>query len=152
MTKQIKTKNNPFINSSNNKSIASTLVPGKNIHSFLAGQLGLKAVMFERNLYSWCKKLCPDFNGNHWRLYCLNNGGFFMAPDAKACISFNGYTGSFDAETVGVIVSLFTLKSLAFAGQTNSTVFSDKYFLLTDFADIHPNSSDIFTAIELFKI
>lgn len=119
---------------------------------FLPYHLGDWAMKFESETFSWADSLCLNYSGGYWEFYSLNNGGFFMAPDMKydveIFVSGNGFSGKLSGEVAGIITTLFALSSLAFDYYEVNDIFSIKYHQLRDYAKVHPESIDIFSAID----
>jgi hypothetical protein len=106
-------------------------------------------LIFEGAVYARLRHLCAHYHGGYWEFFDLSNGGCYMAP---ACGEFhlqapNGYEGTVDADTTGVIVTLYALSHLSFQHPTKD-VFAKHFHELRDFAMDHPQASAIFAAID----
>lgn len=132
--------------------IHSYIVKEQNRLDFLPSHLGNWVAKFEQETFCWAEALCPSYSGGYWEFYNLSNGGFFMAPDMgysiEMFVSGNGFSGKLSSEAVGIIATLFALSSLAFDYYEVSDIFSIKYHQLRDYAKEHPESIDIFSAID----
>jgi hypothetical protein len=104
----------------------------------------------ENYTYNTLSKLSKDYNGGLWKFYKLSNGGFYMAPHMSRKLSVmvhgNYYEGEVSADAAGIIATLFTLCALCH--QFPSDRYIDLYDHLRDYVSFHPESSEIFRAID----
>ena len=140
------------------QTITATQVPEHQRLNFLPRVFGPRlALLGESAVFDWMGHLCPDYSGGYWQFFDLSNGGFFMALDEGSCptsestpllrisVEGNGYTGTLSAEAAGVLVTLFALNHLLFAGHHG---LIDAYDALTDFARQHPEVRAITRALD----
>lgn len=93
---------------------------------------------------------CKNYTGGYWEFYELSNNGFFMAPQSvepyNLFIEGNGYEDIVSNDAAGIIVTSYVLNKLVW--KTESELLVDQYYLLLDFARQHPESGQIFAAID----
>lgn len=116
----------------------------------LPALLGSHALRFEMYVFGWMRRLAPDYDGAHWEMYLLNNGGFYMAPTSRAAyvlsVETNQFDGTLCADAAGIVATLFALNQLAWEFKDAS--FADLYHSLLDFAAEHAEFSLIYRAID----
>lgn len=97
-------------------SITTTLVPPIHRDTFLSHHFDLHAKLFERRLHAEMKTLCPDFESGYWNYINLSNGGCYLVPTTQPSyrikFRFTRTPEEFDADTTGILATLFTLRSL----------------------------------------
>lgn len=134
---------------------ASIVLEDQRLH-FLPKHVGTGLVMieFEARVFSNLEELSADYKGGFWHFYELSNQGFYMAPNSDSPMSLlvdgNGFNGVMSADAAGIVSTLFTLSQMSFkyAGKAVGNRFSDGYHRLMSFADSHPESRQIFGAID----
>lgn len=116
----------------------------------LPALFGSHAVRFEMYVFGWMRRLAPDYDGAHWGMYRLSNGGFYMAPTSKPTyvlsVDTNQFEGTLCADAAGIVATLFALNQLTWEFQDAS--FADLYHSLLDFAAEHAEFSLIYRAID----
>lgn len=115
---------------------------------FGAGRFCFQVEIF---IYSFADRLSADYAGGYWDFYTLSNGGFFMAPrSAKPFVvtSPNGYTQTLSPEAFGIVACLYAYSAL----MGKNDAFREKYLafyeMLLDYAEVHPEHAEIYTAID----
>lgn len=134
----------------NQSLIQSTLVSNKLRGSFLPKHLGNNYLRFESMIYQMMDHFCKNYSGGYWEFYELSNNGFYMAPQSgepyNLFIEGNGYEDIVSNDAAGIIVTSYVLNKLVW--MTESELLVDKYYFLLDFAGQHPESGQIFAAID----
>lgn len=104
----------------------------------------------ENYIYDTLHKLCKDYSGGYWKFYTLSNGGFYMAPNMSGKLTMmvhgNYYEGEVSSDAAGIIATLFALCAFCHKFQTDRYI--DLYQHLRDYVSFHPESSEIFRAID----
>ena len=111
---------------------------------------GIRMTTFEGAVYDFMHRFAPDYRGGFWQFYELSNGGFYMAPDRESyrfCVDTNGYEGVLSADAAGIAVCLFACSHLSFHDR-GSDLFAERFHQLREFALDHPESAEIFAAID----
>lgn len=115
---------------------------------FFGANLMLVGESYVYNFMGWLST--ADYKGGYWNFYKLTNGGFYLAPhmSKKLRLSWagNGYEGVVSADAAGVIATLFALGLLAERYSDERLV--DLYHHLRDYVAFHPESSEIYAAID----
>jgi Antirestriction protein len=135
-----------------NESVAPTAVriAERDRLSALPRHFGLQSMLrVESAVYSAMRELAREYTGGYWHYYELENGGFYMAPDAATpfAVSVHGnhFTGTLSADAVGIVASLFGINRVANTGCERCI---EHYYLLRDYAASHAENGDIFRAID----
>ena len=87
----------------------------------------------EPTIYNTASRLSADYRGGYWLMYRLENGAFYMAPDAQSFrVSCpNSFEGTMSGDAFGVTVCLYTYSELSFSAvQGLVEVCSEQYHLL----------------------
>jgi hypothetical protein len=131
--------------------ITSTLVPESGRLRFLPRHFDFYGIVFERELYAQMRHLCSHYTGGLWNFHDLDNGGCYLAPSEKPVyrliVNGNGFDGTVDAETAGIVATLFALSHLSFRFPSID-VFAERFHQLREFAGEHPKRRLIFAAID----
>lgn len=133
-------------------SITKRIVPD-NQRMEVADQLfGMGYVLqFEPRAFQLAQALTDDYDGSYWAFYALSNAGFYMAPTALPRYkvrSDNGFVGSVEADTLGIIVCLYAYSDLSFGVGRLAQTCATQYHLLREYALSHPDASTIMAAID----
>lgn len=116
----------------------------------LPALFGPHSVRFEMYVFGWMRRLAPEYDGAHWDMYRLSNGGFYMAPTSQPTyvlsVDTKQFEGTLCADAAGIVATLFALNQFAWEFQDAS--FADLYHSLLDFAAEHAEFSLIFRAID----
>ncbi|WP_319586759.1 antirestriction protein [uncultured Desulfobulbus sp.] len=105
----------------------------------------------EPRIYVTAGRLSTDYRGGYWLMYRLENGGFYMAPDADAfqVVCMNGYEGPLSGDAFGITVCLYAYSELCFSGISRLVeVCSEQYHLLREYMFEHPEVAAILRAID----
>jgi hypothetical protein len=131
------------------RTVTATLVSDSQRLDFLPRHFRNWALTFEGAVYTHLRDLCADYNGGYWRFFDLSNGSGFMAPDSGQfrLTAPNDYEGTVDADTAGIIATLYALSHLSFQ-HPHAEVFGEHFHALREFALDHPNAEAIFAAID----
>ena len=129
--------------------VAATVVPDSQRLDFLPRHFRNWTATFESAVYMHLRDLCADYTGSYWQFFDLSNGGCYMAPDLGQfpMLAPNDYEGTVDADTAGIIATLYALSHLSFA-HPNAEVFAEHFHALREFALDHPSTEAIFAAID----
>ena len=106
---------------------------------------------FEPRIFQLAEALAEDYEGSYWAFYGLSNGGFYMAPTAQECYnvrSENGFADSVEADTLGVIVTMYTYSDQSFGVGKLAQTCATHYHPLRQFALGHPAARTIMAAID----
>lgn len=130
--------------------IVATDVPADRRSDFLLQKLGPKHCVRGENLvHAWMGGLAEDYRGGDWRFVELSNGAFYLAPKLAEPLHLrvpgNGFDGTLDPDAAGLVATLFALNQLASGG---NEALADSYYQLLDYVHQHPQSRDIFSAID----
>ena len=139
-----------------NDSVAENVITASEVDdvhrlNFLPEFFGANLMLVGENyIYSTMEKLSKTYRGGFWKFYKLSNCGFYMAPhmSKKLSVSVHGnyYEGEVSADAAGIIATLFTLCALCH--QFPCDRYIDLYQHLRDYVSCHPESSEIFRAID----
>lgn len=135
--------------------VTATLVAQKDRGMFFPKHLGMSRLLTgENTFYHFMDKLVPDYKGGNWTFYNLSNGGFYIAPSFRHAHlqSMNGSKVLVTGDAAGVIVTLFVLNYWLNQYEEINDEAGEKlyhqYYSLLDFASGHPESVNIFRAID----
>ena len=109
-------------------------------------------ITLEPRIFAWMDRLCADYHGGIWRFSTLSNGGAFMAPesdhDEKWTLfnSMNGNGAELTSEAAGMVACLMAYSH--HACRTECDAMTEHYYLLRDYALIHPECSAIMHLID----
>ncbi|MDI7493873.1 MAG: antirestriction protein [Citrobacter sp.] len=109
-------------------------------------------ITLEPRIFAWMERLCADYHGGIWRFSTLSNGGAFMAPesehDEKWALfnSMNGNGAELTSEAAGMVACLMAYNH--HACRTECNAMTEHYYLLRDYALIHPECSSIMHLID----
>lgn len=109
-------------------------------------------ITLEPRIFAWMERLCADYHGGIWRFSTLSNGGAFMAPesehDEKWALfnSMNGNGAELISEAAGMVACLMAYNH--HACRTECNAMTEHYYLLRDYALIHPECSSIMHLID----
>lgn len=126
---------------------------------FLPRVFGSRSYMQGESLvYTWMRRLSPDYTGGFWEYYDLSNRGFFMAPNAESCAIHegrpallirceegNGFEGLLSPEAAGVLATAFAINHMLFTGHPH---LEDAYYRLKDFVFEHAESRLLIAALD----
>jgi len=129
----------------------ASLVPDSRRLAFLPRWLGRRHYLRgELLVYTFAEKLSPDYRGGYWGFFECSNGAAFMAPQTSRTFATawpdNYFSATLNAESFGIVASLFALGYLA--NNTNAESVIDRYHSLRDFACDHPDAGKILAAID----
>ena len=135
--------------------IATEVSEGQRLN-FLPEVFGPRLMMVAESLvYKWAGQLCDDYVVALWRFYRLSNGSAYLAPNGDepytVRVPRNGFGGSFNPDSFGIVVTLFVYNQLAAmiderGGKCDALV--ERYYHLLDFAEQHEQAAAIFRAID----
>lgn len=133
--------------------ITSQLIANSNRVQHTADLFGVYFPMcLEPFIYAMTDSIAPDYRGGFWNFYALNNGGFYMAPDADhsfAVCCENGYEGRLSADGLGITVCLYAYSQLSFTGIPSfADRCAEQYHLLREYMLDHPEAAGILRAID----
>ena len=136
---------------SNCDSITKTeAIDGVNRSNVVFSLFGKNHILAEQLVYKWMDTLAPEYNGGYWRIYQLSNEGFYMAParDSGFTVHCPGWGDEvhLSADAAGLVACLFAINQLA--NQTHQENIIRLYYLVRDYALIHPEFEGILRAID----
>lgn len=103
-------------------------------------------------IYNMANYIAAEYNGGYWLMYRLNNGGFYMHPDAKepyTVVCDNYYQGELSPDAFGITACLYTYSYLSFSDNEElAQIGATQYHLLRAFALEHDEAQAILTAID----
>ncbi|HCB1520851.1 antirestriction protein [Citrobacter braakii] len=134
--------------------ITASVVPDKLRIGFWPQHFGSipQWITLEPRIFAWMDRLCADYHGGIWRFSTLSNGGAFMAPesdhDEKWTLfnSMNGNGAELTSEAAGMVACLMAYSH--HACRTECDAMTGHYYLLRDYALIHPECSAIMHLID----
>ena len=105
----------------------------------------------EMTVYHLMERLSPlDYRGGLWDFYERDGRPLYLAPTSKPRFQIvcntNGYEGKVSADAAGIIATLFAFSHLSFKYPVDA--MSEGYGRLYDHAADHPESAEIFQAID----
>ena len=109
-------------------------------------------ITLEPRIFAWMERLCADYHGGIWRFSTLSNGGAFMAPESEhdekwtLFNSMNGNGAELTSEAAGMVACLMAYNH--HACRTECDAMTEHYYLLRDYALIHPECSAIMHLID----
>ena len=129
--------------------VLATLVSEAERLAFLPRHFGRQMMTFETAVYAQMQALSADYAGGFWEFYDLTNGGCFMAPRGVPLrvAAPNDFDETMEAETAGIVATLYALSLLSFKYQWVET-FATRFLQLRDFALDHPQARAILRAID----
>jgi hypothetical protein len=90
--------------------------------------------------------------GGYWHFYCLDNGGFYLAPDDNRVFAVscdNYFTGELSADALGITACLYAYSHLSFSGDTDfARACAQHYHWLRVYTYDHPEVAAILGAID----
>ena len=119
---------------------------------FLPTLFGRKHLLIgEMTVYHHMERLSPrDYRGCLWDFYERDGKPLYLAPASKPRLQIicdtNGYEGEVTAGAAGIIATLFAFSHLSFRYSVN--LMAEGYGRLYDYAADHPESAEIFQAID----
>lgn len=133
--------------------ITASVVDLENRVNFLPKLAGKYYMQFEPNVYCMLERFCSSYTGAYWQYVQLSNSSGFLYPviDGELNITnaMNYFSADVDAETAGIIVTLFTFA--AFAEQVEepyNTMFYKHYVNLLNYVETLDSRDLIFSAID----
>lgn len=130
--------------------VTATLVKGYRRMEMLPKYFERLDLHVERGIFDLMRWLSDDYNGGFWDYYELSNGGFFMAPTRpekmKVLVVTNYYQGTVSSQAAGIIACLFAYREMSHTHRNDN--LAGHYHLLREYAFEHPESEEIFAAID----
>lgn len=135
----------------NPRTIIANEVPVRERCGCFPGFFGNHFIDTENTVYAFAENIVVGYKGEFWDFFRLTNGGFFVAPRKallyEVMVPFgNSYRGEMTARAVGLVVCIFAYSFLA--NKTANEVFIDQIEYLREYANLHPEGSKIFAAID----
>lgn len=109
-------------------------------------------ITLEPRIFALMDRLCADYHGGIWRFSTLSKGGAFMAPESEhdekwtLFKSMNGNGTELTSEAAGMVACLMAYNH--HTCRTESDAMTEHYYLLRDYALIHPEYSAIMHLID----
>jgi hypothetical protein len=135
---------------SEDQTIRAFTVSGAARMTLLPRHFGRHMLTFEGFVYDLMRQFSQQYDGGDWRYTELSNGSMYMTPPERTyrlTIRSNGYHGEMTADAAGITVCLFACSLLSFEYR-GTEVFSRHFHGLREFALGHPESTEIFAAID----
>lgn len=129
--------------------IQACLVPDCAKIQTLSRHFGPHVLALERRVHECMSEFSSDYCRGSWRLFELDNGGFYMSPPGEVyelCIFSRGFRGLMSADAAGITVCLFAYSYLSFEITTDA--FFRHFLSLRDFAMGHAETRTIFHAVD----
>ena len=134
--------------------ITASLVPDELRIGFWPQHFGSipQWITLEPRIFAWMERLYADYHGGIWRFSTLSNGGAFMAPESEhdekwtLFNSMNGNGAELTSEAAGMVACLMAYNH--HACRTECDAMTEHYYLLRDYALIHPECSAIMHLID----
>lgn len=111
-------------------------------------------IILEPTVFAWMDRFCEDYSGGIWQFYTLSNGGAFMAPVVGAdndekwrlfnAMNCNG--AEMSAAAAGLAACLIAYSH--HACRTECDAMTEHYYLLRDYALVHPECNAIMHIID----
>ena len=142
--------NEPTDLNSETRKIEAYKVPHHARMGTLPRHFGRHMMTFEGRVYDLMRKFASEYGGGAWSLLELSNGAMYMTPPEatyRLIIPSNGFDGEMTADAAGITVCLFACSLLSFAYR-ETEVFARHFHGLREFALEHPESTQIFAAID----
>jgi hypothetical protein len=129
--------------------ITARRIPDEERLNFLPRHFHMWCVKVESAVFDHLQQLSADYQGGYWVFYDLSNGGCFMAPShgELRIEAPNQFSATVDADTAGIIATLYALSDLSFELPTKD-IFATRFHQLRSFAGEHPRAKEIFAAID----
>ena len=133
----------------------ATLTPDNQRMDRITDMFG--GIPFDNVVFHIADDITDDYNGGFWNYFEDDNGQFlYMAPaDGEFSLSIpgNGFTGTVDADTFGLIVTLIGIGHLLMHlfennDQANGERINDLFHKVRQFALNHKKASTIAQAID----
>ena len=106
----------------------------------------------EPTIYGITDRLAPEYRGGFWRFWRLDNGGFYMAPDAEDRFKvhcMNYWEGELSADALGIVSCLTAYSHLSFGGPEGfARDCARHYHLLREYMYDHAEVVAILGAID----
>jgi hypothetical protein len=116
----------------------------------LPRHFGRYMLTFEGFVYDLMRQFSQEYGGGVWTYVELSNGSLYMTPPDRTyrlVIRSNGYDGELSADAAGITVCLFACSLLSFEYR-GTDVFTRHFHGLREYALEHPESTQIFAAID----
>jgi hypothetical protein len=137
---------------------ASRLVPEADRMNTVDKLFGLQYVLkLEPLVFQFAEHLSAEnYDYGYWAFYCLDSGGFYMAPLGNASgtdviynVSCpNGFDGQMTADALGITACLYAYSHLSFGEGDFAETCANHYHWLREYAMDHPEVSSILRAID----
>jgi len=76
-------------------------------------------LQLEPVIYGITERMAEAYSGGYWLMYTLDNGGFYMAPEADRVFTVscdNGFDGELSPDALGIVACLYAYSHLSFTG------------------------------------
>ncbi|WP_246038941.1 antirestriction protein [Peristeroidobacter soli] len=116
----------------------------------LPRHFGRHMLTVEDAVYTFMRRLAPQYAGGYWNFIELSNGGVYLAPHGETIfridVEGNGFSGEMSADAAGITACLFALSHLSF--QIADECIADHFHYLREFALSHAEAGTILAAID----
>ena len=116
----------------------------------LPKHFGRHMLTVENAVYTFMRRIAPQYTGGYWTFRELSNGGFYLAPHSdtgfRICVESNCFEGEMSADAAGITACLFALSHLSF--DMEDDCIATHFHYLRDFAISHAEANTILAAID----
>jgi hypothetical protein len=109
-------------------------------------------LMIEPVIYGITERMAEAYSGGYWRMYALDNGGFYMAPEDDQIYQVscdNYFTGKLSADALAVTAFLYTFSHCSFSrDEAFGKLCAQHYHWLREHMYTHPEVAAILGAID----
>lgn len=128
------------------------LVPESERSDFLPRLFGSRLMIIGENaVYTFMTRLSEQYGGGFWDFKEGQDGARYMSPSGPGDFAIawhgNGYSGTMSNDAAGITATLFALSHMSMVYR-NHDHLAEAYHALLDLAASHPESGEIFRAID----
>jgi hypothetical protein len=109
-------------------------------------------LVIEPVIYGITERMAEAYSGGYWRMYTLDNGGFYMAPDGETVYQVscdNYFAGALSADALGITACLYAYSHCSFSrDETFGKLCALHYRWLREHMYTHPEVAAILGAID----
>jgi hypothetical protein len=128
------------------------LVPESERPDFLPRLFGNSLMIIgENTVYTFMTRLAEGYGGGFWDFKEGRDGALYMCPSGLGEFAMawhgNGYAGTMSNDAAGITATLFALSHMSMVYRNHDRL-AEAYHALLDLAASHPESGEIFRAID----
>jgi hypothetical protein len=137
----------------NTTTVARQLVPEGQRLAVIEQLFGAPfSLMIEPVIYGITERMAEAYSGGYWQYYTLDNGGFYMAPEADKVYKVscdNYFTGELSADALGITACLYAYSHCSFSRNEDiGRLCANSYQWLRAYMFEHPEVAAILGAID----